>query len=106
MSCVKLSADTAAAVPTGDRSFNAFDDMQPRMPLATPVEFGGRAFSAQATDVDYRFYDYRFRYRWSFKPQESVTLRRGAAPQADGLMLVNVMGRFVALHGLHDGLLT
>ena len=38
MSCVKLSADTAAAVPTGDRSFNAFDDMQPRMPLATPVE--------------------------------------------------------------------
>lgn len=51
-------------------------------PLATPVEFGGRAFSAQATDVDYRFYDYRFRYRWSFAPHESVTLRLGAALQA------------------------
>lgn len=51
-------------------------------PLATPVEFGGRAFGAQATDVDYRFYDYRFRYRWSFAPHESLKLRLGAALQA------------------------
>jgi membrane-associated phospholipid phosphatase len=51
-------------------------------PLAGPVEFGGRAFSAQATDVDYRFYDYRFRYRASFAPHESVTVRLGAALQA------------------------
>jgi len=51
-------------------------------PLAAPAEFGGRAFSAQATDVDYRFYDYRFRYRGSFAPHESVTVRLGAALQA------------------------
>ena len=38
MSCVKQSADTVDAMPAGDRTFNAFDDMQPRMPLATPVE--------------------------------------------------------------------
>ena len=50
-------------------------------PLAAPVEFGGRAFSAQATDVDYRFYDYRFRYRASFAPHASVTVRLGAALQ-------------------------
>jgi membrane-associated phospholipid phosphatase len=50
-------------------------------PLAAPVEFGGLAFSAQATDVDYRLYDYRFRYRRSFAPHESVTVRLGAALQ-------------------------
>jgi len=38
MSCVKQSAETANAVPTVDRAFNAFDDMQPRAPVATPVE--------------------------------------------------------------------
>jgi biotin synthase len=38
MSCVKQSAETANTAPTGDRAFNAFDDMQPRAPVATPVE--------------------------------------------------------------------
>ena len=38
MSCVKQSAETVDAMPVVDRSFNAFDDMQPRMPLATPAE--------------------------------------------------------------------
>jgi lipoyl synthase len=38
MSCVKQSAETVDAVPAGDRTCNAFDDMQPRMPLATPIE--------------------------------------------------------------------
>ena len=50
-------------------------------PLAASVEFGGRAFSALATDVDYRFYDYRVRYRRSFAPHETVTVRIGAALQ-------------------------
>ena len=38
MSCIKQSADAVDAMPAGVRSFNAFDDMQPRMRPATPVE--------------------------------------------------------------------
>lgn len=46
------------------------------------ASFGGTAFPAGPTDVDYRFYDYRFRYRRSFAPVESVAVRVGAAVQA------------------------
>jgi len=38
MSCVKLNADAVDSTPAGDRAFNAFDDMQPRAPAATPAE--------------------------------------------------------------------
>lgn len=50
-------------------------------PLAEPVRFDGTAFAPQSTDVDYRYYDYRLRYRRSFAPSESVTVRVGAALQ-------------------------
>ena len=38
MSCIKLNADAVDSMPAGDRAFNAFDDMQPRAPAATPAE--------------------------------------------------------------------
>jgi biotin synthase-related radical SAM superfamily protein len=38
MSCLKQSADAASHLPSGDRSFNAFDDMLPRAPATTPAE--------------------------------------------------------------------
>jgi len=38
MSCIKLNADAVDSMPAGDRTFNAFDDMQPRAPAATPAE--------------------------------------------------------------------
>ncbi|HET9025834.1 MAG TPA: phosphatase PAP2 family protein, partial [Burkholderiaceae bacterium] len=50
--------------------------------LTAPAGFAGAAFGALATDVDYRLYDYRLRYRRSFAPHESVTLRLGGALQA------------------------
>jgi biotin synthase len=37
MSCIKQSADAVDAMPAGDRSFNAFGDMQPRPPATTPA---------------------------------------------------------------------
>jgi biotin synthase-related radical SAM superfamily protein len=37
MSCLKQSADAASDQPSADHSFNAFDDMQPRAPAATPA---------------------------------------------------------------------
>jgi biotin synthase-related radical SAM superfamily protein len=37
MSCVKQSTDAMDSTPAGDRSFNAFEDMQPRAPATTPA---------------------------------------------------------------------
>ena len=51
-------------------------------PMTAAVEFDGTAFTPQSTDVDYRYYDYRLRYRRSLAPGESVTVRLGAALQA------------------------
>lgn len=51
-------------------------------PLTAPVSFHGTVFGAQATDVDYRYYDYRLRYRRSYAPLDSVTVRLGGALQA------------------------
>ena len=51
-------------------------------PLTAPAAFAGAAFGALAIDVDYRFYDYRLRYRRSFAPREAVTVRLGAVLQA------------------------
>jgi biotin synthase len=38
MSCIKQDARPAEGLPGADRSYNAFDGMQPRLPAATPVE--------------------------------------------------------------------
>jgi biotin synthase len=38
MSCIKQDARPADGLPGTDRSYNAFDGMQPRRPAATPVE--------------------------------------------------------------------
>jgi len=51
-------------------------------PLSAPSTFDGAKFDAAPTDVDYRRYDYRIRYRRAFSPGESVTLRLGASAQA------------------------
>jgi hypothetical protein len=51
-------------------------------PTTEAIAFDGTAFAAQSTDVDYRFYDYRLRYRLLFAPSDSVTIRLGAALQA------------------------
>jgi hypothetical protein len=51
-------------------------------PLDRLVSFDGTAFGAGTTDVDYRFNDYRIRYRQAFGAAEAVTVRLGAALQA------------------------
>lgn len=50
--------------------------------VGSAVSFDGTTFVPGPVDVDYRFYDYRLRYRRSFAPTDSVTVRAGAALQS------------------------